>query len=525
MLLAQQLKDAEKLIKLGKNNEAISAYEAIIDNHGECSEATSGLALGYARNNDYLSGFPYIERTVKQNPASGEIWYFYAKYLVGMMRYEDALKIFDIAIIKQHSPVELYLDKIETLIRLNRFDAALELSDKLLAAIPSNVEALNRKAGILNSLGRNSEAAEVYLKILELKPDDAFSIFNLSHMRLLPEDYADKCDPENAVYQSASHSAYSRSALYFSQAFEAEREKNYNGAFEFYSKANELIHDKHPFNRDAFAQRIDNLISIFGRNMFEKYEGFGDPSSEPVFILGMPRSGTTLIEQIISSHPDVCATGENGVMLKIEKELIHNAKVQNVPYPDIVTRLAPANMKKPGNSYMKNIASFFEGAAKHFTDKTPLNFLHVGLINLILPNAKIIHTKRNALDTCLSCYFTNFSDGVDLGFSFNLEDTGFYYNQYLRLMTHWESVLPGKMLHIEYETLLDNQEGTTKRILDHIGLPWDERCLRFQDNQRAVNTASKDQVRNGLYKTSVERWRNYEGFIGGLKEELGNKIE
>jgi hypothetical protein len=238
----------------------------------------------------------------------------------------------------------------------------------------------------------------------------------------------------------------------------------------------------------------------------------GIADAAPIFVIGMPRSGTTLVEQIISSHPDVGAAGEISVMNDIARALGR--------FPEIVRTLGGDDLSRVGEEYVRRLHAYAPDAAR-VTDKTPSNMFFVGFIHLVLPNAKIVHVRRDPVDTCLSCYSQLFTR--EQGYAFDLGELGRYYRAYHHLMQHWRDVLPKeRMLDVRYEDVVADTEGEARRLLAYCGLEWDERVLLFHQNQRAVGTASASQVRQPIYKTSVARWRRYETHLRPLLDALGD---
>ncbi len=237
----------------------------------------------------------------------------------------------------------------------------------------------------------------------------------------------------------------------------------------------------------------------------------------PVFIVGMPRSGTTLVEQIISAHPAAYGAGELPDIIGLVRALPGFLRNNREPYPECVGELNENAEFALSERYLEKIR-LSPGDPERVTDKMPHNFLHVGLIALLFPNARIIHCTRNPVDTCLSCYFQDFMGRHT--YAYNLEDLGYYYGEYRRLMAHWREVLPMQFMDVNYEELTANAEANSRRIIEHVGLPWDERCLEFYKTGRNVATASYDQVRQPIYRKSVERWRNYEQHISPLLSSL-----
>jgi hypothetical protein len=256
---------------------------------------------------------------------------------------------------------------------------------------------------------------------------------------------------------------------------------------------------------------------VFNGSLLERFQGQGDPSLMPIFVVGMPRSGSTLIEQILAGHSQIHGAGE---LMDLEKAISTVLKARNPPvqYPECVPGLDGAALRRIGQAYLARLPVPAPGKVR-IVDKLPGNFLNIGLIRLILPNARIIHTTRNPVDTCMSCYSKLFASGQT--FSYDLGELGRYYRSYRELMTHWRSVLPpGSILDVAYEDVVDNLEGEARRLIDYCGLPWDDRCLSFHRTSRVVKTASAVQVRKPLFRSSLQRWRRHEAGLAPLLHEL-----
>jgi hypothetical protein len=261
---------------------------------------------------------------------------------------------------------------------------------------------------------------------------------------------------------------------------------------------------------------FDRIESIFTRELIAQKSGSGNCSRLPIFILGMPRSGTTLIEQIIASHPLVYGAGEVPVFHDVVSSM-RGADGQTIAYPEVVPTLNPQAFRQIGARYIDEL-SRLAPSGERVTDKTPSNYYRVGLIHLALPEAKIIHSVRNPLDTCISCFSKLFNE---LYYTYDLGELGRYYKRYERLMAHWRHVLPAhSILEVCYEDVIGDLEGQARRIIDYCGLPWDSRCLAFHKTNRPVRTASATQVRQPIYTTAVGRWRVYEEYLKPLLQAL-----
>ena len=268
------------------------------------------------------------------------------------------------------------------------------------------------------------------------------------------------------------------------------------------------------YDPDVDERYMSAIAAAFPKENLERFRGAGDPSDMPVFIIGMPRSGTTLVEQILASHPHIQGGGESESIERVIQEL-------GADYPTGVKDLPPERISTLGRRYLG--MSSPQRSTSHVTDKMPYNFLHVGVIHAMLPNARIIHCIRDPLDTCISCYSKLFTRGHE--FSYELGELGRYYRNYARLMAHWRTIIPAdRLIEVAYEKVVNDLEGEARRLIDFCGLPWAETCLRFHETQRAVRTASLHQVRRPLYRGSLRRSKSFGGGLEPLRAALGDLI-
>lgn len=281
-------------------------------------------------------------------------------------------------------------------------------------------------------------------------------------------------------------------------------------AFHHFHTGNRLKRGLINFDAAALEERMQSLAEIFTPSLMERFRGTGDPSSLPIFVVGMPRSGTTMMEQVLSSHPQIHGAGE----LLAMGAVIEPAGL----FPDWLLQATPADIARMGASYLTRLRAVSDG--KPFAvDKLPGNFVYGGLIHLFLPNARIIHCRRDPVDSCLSCYTKLFAS--QLNFTYDLRELGVFYKSYSQLMKHWEAILPSdRFLQVDYEAMIGDLEKETRRIFDFLGIAWDERCLSFHENKRPVRTASSQQVRRPLYTSSAGRWKKYARHLGPLLEAL-----
>jgi tetratricopeptide (TPR) repeat protein len=366
--------------------------------------------------------------------------------------------------------------------------------------------------------GEQERAEELFERALLNKPDNISARIHLIQARKVTpgdENFAALLEEEN----SAGHSDHRKMSLHFALGKCYDDTKDYDKAFLHFLEGCKLKRAKFKYDVETTARQFTELTEIFSQAFIDKLRGSGDPSALPIFVLGMPRSGTTLTEQTIASHPDVYGAGELPDLLRIAHR---RTDVAINSFPDNLRYLNPASLSAWGAEYIVGLKQRAP-KAKHITDKMPANFFAVPLIHLMLPNAKIIHVNRNPVDTCLSCFTRLFNRKQE--HTYDLAELGRYYTDYARLMEHWREVLPpGTFYDVQYENIVANQESEARKLLAYCGLEWDAACLDFHKTKRQVRTASVTQVRQPIYTTSVERWRKYEKFLGPLLEQLGELV-
>jgi hypothetical protein len=293
---------------------------------------------------------------------------------------------------------------------------------------------------------------------------------------------------------------------------------DYERAFTHFSAGNRIENSRLGYRPEAYREQVDALIETFSADFLASMTAAGAASDTPLFIVGLPRSGTTLVEQILASHPEVYGAGELSWFTKAEHDLAGFIGSGH-PYPRCVAQLDKAGIDVLAKKYLDYLDTLSgHGGYRHITDKMPSNYERLGLIALLFPQARIIHCRRDPLDNAISQYCLLFQG--DMGYSRDLYNLGTHYADYRRLMEHWHACLPGRILDVQYETLVVDHEGEIRRLLDFAGLAWDPACLNFFDAKRAVRTSSDFQVRKPIYATSVGRWKHYEKYLEPLQRGL-----
>jgi len=400
---------------------------------------------------------------------------------------------------------------------LERFDEAEAKYRHAIRINPRCGSAYNNLGLLLKERGRLTEAEEAFERAIALEPTNFASYANLASLRRFTADDPHLGALEAAVDDSAAFSVADQIHLHFALAKIYESLDRPEHTFRHLHTANRLKRRQIAYDEVGTLGRMDRLRKLISREFIQAREGCGEPSAKPVFIVGMTRSGTTLIEQILASHPQVFAAGELSLFDQVAGSM-RNTLAGLPAFPDMMLAMSPAHFRTLGGLYAQRIAQRAP-TAQRITDKMTMNFLFVGLIHVALPNATIIHAVRDPADTCLSCFTTHFTRGQE--HTYDLAELGRYYRHYRELMAHWHDVLPpGRIMDVRYEELVADPENTVRHIVSHCGLAWDARCLDFHRTERAVRTASAIQVRKPIYRDSVGRWRKYEAYLGPLLAEL-----
>ena len=400
--------------------------------------------------------------------------------------------------------------------RLDEALAQYDIAVKL--AKPGFESPLANKAQLQMEMGRVEESLETLNQALTVNPQSAHAWFLRGQMKKFAPGDPDLARIETvlAALPESDAAHMPRTLLHFTlgkawmDAGEGDR------AFSHLNAGNRLKRSTLRYDSTATRRWMASIGQAFTSHLIESFEGAGDPSQVPIFIIGMPRSGTTLVEQILSSHPEVLGVGESPLLDQLIKSFPGDGS-RPVGYPQLLSNLTPADLHRLGRNYVAMISA--GSAHPRIADKMPTNFLYAGLIHLMLPNARIIHCRRNPLDTCISCYSKHFIAGVE--FSYDLTELGSFYRDYLDLMAIWREILPQeRFLEIDYEDVVEDVETQAHRMVAFCGLEWDEACLSFHSNRRHVRTASSLEVRRPVHRDSVQRWKAYESHLGPLIESL-----
>ncbi len=479
--------------------------------------ALAEILLKQARGQE---AYALLKDAVSLAPDNAHYWDRLGFCLGTLSLIDAAIVAYRNAVSRAPENAEYQLHLANMLCNANDAEAAIEAFDAAIAIDPKLHRAHFGKGNQLEVLGDFEAARKCYERTLEIDPDFFEVHLRLAETNQLDGDTEAVITKLESALESKSMTVETRSRVLFAAAKMRQSEKDYDGAFAYYLKANDVMKEVSPCDRDALRASFDQLIDAFTPEAFAAHRETGINTDLPVFVVGMPRSGTTLTEQILSSHPDVAGVGE---LRKMDQTAGTLAAIRDgeLRYPRDVSKIAGAGLVPLGEEYLAELSAKAGAQAGRIVDKYVFNFLNLGLIAILFPKASIIYCKRDPMDCGLSIFFQNFTASMTNPFWFDLEDIGLFYRQHERLMEHWKSVLPVPIHEVVYEDLVADQEAVSRRMVEFIGLDWDDACLDFHRNERTVNTASVWQVRQPVYKTSAGRWKRYEQHLDPLKRGLG----
>jgi tetratricopeptide (TPR) repeat protein len=474
--------------------------------------AEIGIKLGIRDDPETL-----LQRCLKLAPDYHLARNTYANALTKANKYQQALVEID------------YLQKVEpenlshtvlaasTLVMVGEYQGAEERYRLAVERIPNHPQLQNSHGHALKTLGRQDEAIAAYRKAIDIDDSLGDAYWNLANLKTFTFDPAEvqkmrtiiaggDCSPRDYIH------------LCFALGKALEDVQQFDEAFDYYERGNAEKCKHTGYSAEENHDQTQALITTCTSELIEKKAGYGCPSADPIFIVGLPRSGSTLLEQILASHSKVEGTSELREMISIARRLGGKRNRDDASrYPGVLWDLREDECRELGEEYVERTRIQRHGAP-FFIDKMPNNYQHVALISMILPNAKIIDSRRHPMATCFSGFKQLFAAGQT--FTYSQTDVARYYRDYVGLMTHWDSVLPGKVLRVNYENVIADTEQEVRRILDYCGLSFDEQCLAFHNTERAIRTASSEQVRQPIYTSALDQWHNFEAHLGAMRKEI-----
>lgn len=533
----------------GELTAASEAYRRALELDPNLAEAHAFLGLVLAWQGQLRAAIGSYRRALALQPENAEVWCNLGAALRAEGMLPEALESLERAVRLRPEDAEARCLLGSVRMEAGDFELAERELRRAAELDPANAEAHNLLGNVLELLVRAHEARACYQRASELAPDRPEGHCNLGRVLqaggdvagaerryrealTLRADYApawqnlvvlargelsdDELERLEKLAARPEVAPNELAALSFALGHVHERRRDYATAFRWFERANRLKRERVHFDAPAHEAHVGRVIDVFSTELFRTRGAHGDGAELPVFIVGMPRAGTTLVEQILAQHPRVRGGGELN-FLRQARAAIERCVAPSTPYPECLGSLSVDSLRGVAAEYRDRLRALGPDADR-ITDKMPQNFLDLGLVRLLFPRARIIHCRRDPLDTCVSIYRLAFAGGH--GYAYDLADLGRYYRQYQRLMQHWRAVLDPALLEVQYEDLVAEPEAVSRRLVEYLGLAWDDRCLAFTTDPRPVLTASSAQVRQPIYRDAVGRWEHYREHLGPLLAAL-----
>tara|TARA_B100001250_G_scaffold299510_1_gene261118 strand:+ start:1119 stop:3149 length:2031 start_codon:yes stop_codon:yes gene_type:complete len=511
----------DQILNEGRLGMAEAKCRAFLKENPTHTYAMSLLAeianrMGYFDDAEFL-----LQKAVEFKPDDGDLRMKYAEILRKKQKFTKTLEQVNILCDKYPDNLTYQAQKASETMQNGDHEGAITLLDNILSKNPYNFSTLTSKGHAQKTLGKTDQAIKSYKSAYEIKPDHGEAFFSLANLKT----YSFTTNELDNMRQQAERvdlSLRDKAYFHFALAQGCEVNGEHDEAFFHLEKGNKIKNDQSQYSIERMEKELKAQEETCDETFFEDLGSGGHDAKDPIFILGLPRAGSTLIEQILASHSMVDGTLELPNILSIAQSLRGEdiyGKLGN--YPKSMESLTLEKREALGKGYIED-TRMHRKEAPRFTDKMPNNFRHIGLIHLIMPNAKIIDARRYPLDCCFSMFKQLFAQGQE--FSYGLAEAGSYYNSYIKLMDHWNSVLPGKVLTVNNEDVIEDLEGQVRRMLEFLELPYEQECIAFHETDRLVRTASSEQVRKPINKEGMERWKPYSKHLKPLLDNLDKEL-
>jgi len=538
----------------GRLPAAVEIYERLLHREGGNADVHRYLGVAKLQLGDLSTAERLLLRAASLAPHSLQVTCDLGALRLAQRRYREAVKILEDVLRREPDHADALNHCAIAWTEMGHLERAAPMFERLSRLRPASAGAFRQLGDVQHKLGLHEEATASLQRALELDPDDRHSRLalgdiheSLGRSREAKAQYlavlrrhpgsplalarllmlsGHEPDPAwiaqaGVIVDAREVPLEARARVAIALAHHHDRLGQYEEAFRSLEQGNALLREQRPYDAARFGVAVDRLIEVFTREEIDTLRSrFADSSEKPIFIVGMPRSGTTLLEQMLSSHSCVEAGGEMSAMLNVAAR-VRGLGASNRDYPYGMRDLGTRELAGLAKYYLERIDRVSATAAR-VTDKLPFNFMHVGLISALFPKAAIVHCRREPLDTCVSCLFTSFTEQIR--FANDMKTLGQYYRHYERLMHHWREVIPERLLDVQYEELVTETECRLRTVLAHCGLGWEPGCLDYHRSERSVRTPSRWQVRRPVSTASIGRWRHYRQWIGPLQESLAGPV-
>lgn len=509
-------------LRAGRTDEAIAVLRAVLQGNPDQIDAMRYLALAYARDEHSLGDAEaWLRRATELAPDYTAAWLDLGLVLSEMTKHVDAINCYQSALRSDPNNPDVWAGLANAYALASYPEKSIEAFEKSLALEPNAPGVQMSYAHSLKTLGRQERAVQAYRTAIRLKPDFGEAYWSMANLKTFRFDAGEVAAMRRQLDGGALN-ASQEIHFNFALAQALEDDGDYDAAWHHYDNGNRKQRMQVPHDPLGMEKRHNEIRAVFTESFLAEHADNGCAAADAIFIVGLPRSGSTLVEQILASHSQVEGTSELPILNNLANA-IGRYRPDNELFPKSVLQLKGRDWRAYGQQYMDQASRHRATDKPFFTDKLPNNFPFVGLLRLILPNAKVINARRHPLDSCLGGYKQLFARGQH--FTYDMEELAHYYQCYDRMIAHWQAVLPGKVLDVHYEDTVCDLERQVRRILQHCELPFEEGCLRFFATRRAVKTASSEQVRQPIYTGALGMWRNYERHLGLWIDALHDLIE
>ncbi|EED36474.1 sulfotransferase [Luminiphilus syltensis NOR5-1B] len=512
---SDDLAEAERLKARGAGGEAEAILRRLVRRNPDNAEALRQLATMASEHFQYADAAALLTRAVEASPRFARGWLDLARAYLDLGDYNAALESSERVVALYPEAADAHVVLANSQSQANLHEEAINSYSNALDIAPHHDGAFSGLAHQLKTLGRQDEAIATHRRAIAANPKNAEAYWNLANLKTFRFEDEEVTAMEQLIAQGFDDPE-PEAQIHNALGLEYEGRKDYDRAFHHFQACNEARRSQERYDPVATELQVQDMIEVFTPQVLAAGKDIGLDDRSPIFIVGLPRSGSTLLEQILASHSQVEGTHELPDLGRIIHEM-NRGRQRDASFPLVARNWSPEQWRSIGERYIASTQKY-RSDTPIFIDKNPNNFMYAGLLRMALPNAKVIDARRHPMDSCFGAFKQLFASGQS--FSYDLLDVGEYYLLYRELMDHWDEAMPGAVLTMQYEAVVADLEQQVRRLLDYCELPFEEACLEFHNTQRAVRTASSEQVRQPIYSSSVNLWKNYATHLEGLKSTL-----